>query len=83
MPVRITVKSGTCSGAIHAPGQEFEVDETTPAGICLGAWESISASVNTLLYGGNFPWEKEKGVATVHCPDPDGIILEIKRVASE
>lgn len=37
----------------------------------------------TLLCGGNFHWEKEKGVATIHCPDPKGITLEPRRIEKE
>ena len=58
----------------------FQVENTTPAGMCLGAWDAISPYVSTLLYGGNFPWEQEKGIATIHCPDPKGITLELKRI---
>ena len=48
--------------------------------MCLGAWNSIAPYVTTLLCDGNFPWEKEKGVATISCPDPEGISLELRRV---
>jgi hypothetical protein len=40
----------------------------------------VAPYVTTLLYGGNFPWEKENGVATIFCPDPKGISLELKRI---
>jgi len=80
MPIRITVKDGKCQGDIHEIGQVFTVDETTPEGVCTGAWDAIAPYVMTLLCGGNFSWEKEKGVATLHCPDPKGITLELRRI---
>jgi len=78
--VHITIKDGVCQGKIHHIGQEFIVGETTPAGMCTGAWDAIFPYFLTLLCGGNFSWEKEKGVATIHCPDPKGITLELRRI---
>jgi len=80
MAVQITVKEGKCAGGFHEVGRQFTVERTTPEGMCLGAWNAIAPYVTTLLCGGNFPWEKEKGVATIHCPDPKGISLELKRI---
>ncbi len=80
MAVRITVIKGKCQGNHHQTGHEFVVDQTTPEGMCLGAWDAVSPYVMTLLFGGNFPWEKEKGRAVIHCPDPKGITLEILRI---
>jgi uncharacterized repeat protein (TIGR04076 family) len=45
----------------------------------MGAWNAIAPYISTLRYGGNFPWEEEEGVATIHCPDPKGITLELRR----
>ncbi len=80
MPIRITIKGGKCQGHNNKIGQVFMVENTTPAGICLGAWNSISPYVTALRFGADFPWEKEKGYALVHCPDPKGITLELKRI---
>ena len=80
MPVRITVTEGQCHGGFHEVGDVFVVEETTPAGMCMGAWNSMAPYVAALQFGGNFPWEQEKGVATIHCPDPKGITLGLKRI---
>ena len=80
MPVQITVKAGKCQGGNHKIGQKFIVERTTPGGMCLGAWNSIAPYVTTLLYGGNFPWEEGQGHTLIHCPDPEGITLELKRI---
>ncbi len=80
MPVRITVKSGKCQGDFHKKGDEFIVEHTIPGGMCMGAWDAISPYVNTLIYGGDFPWEDKKGTAAIHCPDPKGITLFLERI---
>lgn len=82
-PVRITVKGGKCSDDIHKIGQVYIVDSTTPEGICIGVWNAIAPYVTALRYGGNFPWEKEEGFLAIGCPDPDGIVLELRRTEKE
>ena len=80
MQIRITVKRGKCQGGIHKIGEVFTVGWTTPEGMCLGAWNAVSPPVITLLCGGNFPWEKQAGFTTIHCPDPKGITFELRRI---
>lgn len=80
MPICITIKGGKCQGNINEIGQVFIIEDTTPAGMCLGAWNSVAPYVTALRFGGNFPWEEEKGYAFIHCPDPKGITLELKRI---
>ncbi len=80
LAVLITIKSGVCQGELHKVGDTFTVGETTPAGMCWGAWDAIMPYVTTLKYGGDFPWAKQKGAANIHCPDPEGITLEIRRI---
>jgi uncharacterized repeat protein (TIGR04076 family) len=79
-PVRITVKQGKCQDDIHQIGQVFIVKDTTPEGICKDAWNAIAPYVMTLQCGGNFTWAEEKGTATIHCPDPKGITLELRLI---
>lgn len=78
--VKIIVKDGECRGDVHKEGQEILVKETTPGGMCLGAWNAVAPYLTALRYGANFPWEREEGVITVKCPDPKGIVLELRRV---
>ena len=80
MQVQIKVLKGKCQGGIHKVGDVFTVEWTTPVGICLGAWNALSPCVIALLCGGNFPWEKEAGYTTIHCPDPKGITFELRRI---
>ena len=69
MAVRIIVNSGKCQGGNHKIGQEFIVEGKTPAGMCLGAWNSIAPYLTTLLYGGSFPWEVDENIIHGACPD--------------
>ncbi len=81
MKVLITVKGGECRGGHHKVGQQFTFEHTTLGGMCLGAWTAIAPYLITLSCGGNFPWEKEEGMVTIRCPDPEaGITLELRRV---
>ena len=79
MSIKVTVKAGQCQGRFHKVGDVFIVEETTPNGMCLGAWNAIAIYVMVLHFGANLPWEKEEGVATIHCPDPAGITFELRR----
>ena len=83
MPVRITIKKGKCQGDFHAIGDEFYVDNTTPGGMCLAAWDAVSPYVTTLLWGGRFPWGKKDSAIKIHCPDPKGITLEVRRIENK
>jgi uncharacterized repeat protein (TIGR04076 family) len=79
--IRITVTGGKCSGDTHKVGQEFVFADTTPGGICLGAWNAIAPYLTALRYGANFPWEEKEGCVTIGCPEPDGgIVLQLERI---
>ena len=62
MPVRITITKGKCQGHINKIGQVFTVDETTPPGMCMGAWNAIAPYVTALLYGGNSPGKQKRAM---------------------
>ena len=53
MTIRITVKEGQCSGKFHKVGDIFTVEQTTPGGMCMGAWNAIAPYVTTLCCGGS------------------------------
>ena len=80
MSVSIRVKAGKCQGGFHKVGDEITVDWTTPDNLEQRVPLLRVAYVITLLCEGNFPWEKEKGYTTIHCPDPKGITFELRRV---
>jgi uncharacterized repeat protein (TIGR04076 family) len=78
----ITVVGGKCQGGHHKIGDRWEVDSVTPEGMCLGAWESVSSCIMVLNCGGGFSWEKIPTKTKIHCPDPEGIILEVEKIES-
>jgi uncharacterized repeat protein (TIGR04076 family) len=78
--VRIVVTGGECQGKVLQVGQTFTAEWTTPEGFCTSAWQVISPYIMTLLCGGTFAFEAEKGVVNLHCPDPKGITVELRRI---
>ena len=83
MGVHIEVVDGECSTGRHKVGDVLVIEHATPAGMCLGAWNALAPYVTALLFGANFPWEPEEGTARIHCPDPNGITFELKRIGKE
>jgi len=68
--IKVTVESvaGKCP-LVNTPGKEFFKERTTPAGMCLSAFNSINPAIQVLRYGGNFRWEKNPDEAYICCPD--------------
>jgi len=52
----------------------------TPQGMCLGAWGAVFPYVMVLDMKGEFSWEDVPTKIKIHCPDPEGIILEVERI---
>jgi uncharacterized repeat protein (TIGR04076 family) len=69
--VRVTLKSQlkTCPNG-HKVGDIWLIQRKTPAGICMGPFNSLFPFITTLRFGGTLPWEK-KGEGTFCCPDPE------------
>ena len=63
-------------------GQEFIVDNhNCPPGFCNWAYADIQRDLVHILYGGYFPWMKEKGVAIACCTDGfRPVIFKIERI---
>ena len=68
--IKITVESvaGKCVLG-HEPGMEFVTEGTTPEGICLTAFNSLNPAIQTLMFGGSFPWEEDPNAAHIGCSD--------------
>lgn len=67
-------------------GQEFIIDaasvEECPPGLCSWAFADIHRDIMHILYGGDFPWMKDKGVAISCCTDGlKPVIFRIERIA--
>ncbi|UCH32314.1 MAG: TIGR04076 family protein [Candidatus Bathyarchaeota archaeon] len=69
--------------SLFEEGQEFIVGENggMPEGFCHWAWSDIHKKVITLMYGGSFPWMKEKGTSVSCCTDGlRPVIFELRRI---
>jgi uncharacterized repeat protein (TIGR04076 family) len=83
----ISVK-GTCAAA-HQAGQEFDLGSEFKVGIskdgkslCPSAFYAAFPYWRTLRFGGEFPWEKDRDVTRVACPDPlNPVVMELRRVS--
>ena len=73
-------------------GQEFFIDtsrdisdpqswENCPRGFCTWAYADIQRDISHILFGGSYPWLKEKGVIITCCTDGlRPVIFRIERV---
>ena len=77
MPIKVTVVKGKCQGDFHKIGDSWIIESMTPLGMCLGAWGAVFPYVMALDLKGEFSWEKDPSRIKIHCPDPEGIILEV------
>jgi uncharacterized repeat protein (TIGR04076 family) len=82
MKVKAIVLSqeGTCAAG-HKVGDEFEIGDYVPAGMCAWAFYALFPFSTVLQYGGSFPWQTDADSTTVACPDPDNpVVFELRRV---
>jgi uncharacterized repeat protein (TIGR04076 family) len=71
---------GTCSYG-HVTGDEWELGECCPAGMCVWAFNALFPFATVLRFGGSLPWEEHPGKARVSCPDPDNtVVFELRAV---
>ena len=81
--VKVTVKRVTkdeCP-AENKAGDYWIIDKTTPAGMCLAAFECLSPVIRTLSAGGEFVWQKDPDVVEIGCPDPERVVVyEVRRL---
>ncbi len=82
--IKVTVVSVT----IESCPQGFKVgdswlipDEKTPGGMCAGAYNSVASAVRVFRLGGEQPWDEDKDVTYVSCPDPEHwLVYEVRRL---
>lgn len=76
---RVISQKGTCAAG-HKVGDEFIIGESTPQGMCSGAFYIIYPFAAVLRFGGSFPWEETPGKTIVACPDPTSpVVFELRR----
>jgi len=53
----------------------------TPAGMCASAYYAAYPTIRTLTMGGGHPWDENKDISHVGCPDAERVlIMEVKRL---
>ncbi len=78
--VKVVSQQGTC-GAEHKVGDEWTISSKTPAGMCMGAFNTLYPDIRVLRYGGSLPWETDPDVTTLACPDAKNpVVFELRRI---
>ena len=55
----------------HKVGEQWDLADGCPAGLCHWAWNSIYPFYCVLRYGGRLPWQGTDEWVEVSCPDPE------------
>jgi len=81
--LRVTAKvisqKGTCEAG-HRMGDEYDITDKTPPGMCSWAFYTLFPFAEVLQFGGSFPWEEDPDKTTVACPDPGNpVVFELRR----
>ena len=80
--VQITILSqeGVCAAG-HCAGDTFEVHRHTPCNFCVFAYSAIDLDIRALMFGGTYPWAKDKDTYIGCCPDPvNPVVFELRRI---
>ena len=82
--VQVTVQAvtmGKCPQGFKVGDSWLIADGKTPGGMCAGAYNSLAPAVRLFRLGGEQPWDKDKDVTHVACPDPEAILIyEVRRL---
>ncbi len=82
--VKITVHAVTkneCPQGFKKGDSWLIEDGKTPGGMCAGAYNSVAPAVRLFRLGGEHPWDSDKDVTYVSCPDPERILIyEVRRL---
>ena len=90
-PAKVVLKiisvKGSCNAG-HKVGQEFDLSKEFTMGyrqdgraLCPSAFHAAYASWRVLRFGGSMPWEEDKDLAHVACPDPlNPVVMELRRI---
>ncbi|MFC1670118.1 TIGR04076 family protein [Spirochaetota bacterium] len=80
--VTVTGVDGECHYG-HKTGDTFGVTPRNHDGLCGSLYKLINGDVLTPGYGGEVPWNKEKGVMTASCPENNKVRIELRRIKQE
>jgi uncharacterized repeat protein (TIGR04076 family) len=78
----ISTKKSNCPHN-HQVGDEWILGETTPAGLCMGAFTTIFPHAWALMFGGSPPSSAggTEDIKIFHCPDANiGVVFELTRL---
>lgn len=82
--VKVTVHDvikNKCAQGFKVGDSWLIADGKTPGGMCAGAYNSIAPAIRLFRLGGEQPWDKDKDVTYVSCPDPECILVyEVRRL---
>lgn len=82
--VRVTIESitkGKCPQGFKVGDSWLIEDGKTPGGMCAGAYNSVAPAIRLFRLGGEHPWDSDKDVTHVSCPDPEHwVIYEVTRL---
>ena len=82
--VEVMVKSVTnnsCPQGQKVGDKWFIERGKTPGGMCVSAYNAVAPDIWLFSLGGEHPWDKDKDITEVVCPDPNvGLVFEVKRV---
>ncbi len=71
---------GHCT-AHHKVGQEIELSCHNANELCGFFYHDIFPTLETLQFGGSFPWSPDPDKVEVECPDRQNIVkMELKRI---
>ncbi len=76
--VKVTVHSitqGKCPQGFKVGDSWLIPDGKTPGGMCAGAYNSVASAIRLFRLGGEQPWDKDKDVTYVSCPDPEVVLI--------
>lgn len=77
--VKVVSVAGRCKYH-HKIGQEYNLTQLIPPGMCLDAFHVAYPYCLSLLYGAKFKWMDDKDSVIAQCPNPKGsVIMEIRR----
>ena len=85
--LKITSVRGTCASG-HKVGDEFDLGKDFTLGksgngkaLCPSAFYAAFPNWRVLRFGGELPWEEDKDMAYVACPDSlNAVVMELRRI---
>ena len=79
--VKVVSQKGHCAQG-HQVGDEWIIrNYCTPAGICMGAFDSIFPVAAVMAFNGKFPWLSDPDTTQIACSDAQNpVVFEVRRV---